>query len=137
MLTAYANFEPRPGFASLLNSPAHKHADAFGIERLEGVRAENTGLFLVHVIRQKATGIVAGKAHRRLGEIVGAKGEEFRNFGDFSSQQSRPRKLDHCADQIVQLDAGIFDQLVGHSACRLLQNPELLSVQRQRVHDLR
>src|SRR5438105_13953648 len=119
MLTAYANFKPGPGFASLLNSPAPKHADAFGLKRLEGMRAENTGLFLVHVIRQKATGIVAGKAHRRLGEIVSAKGEEFRNFGDFSSQQSRPRKLDHCADQTVQLDAEILDQLVGHSAVAL------------------
>ena len=95
MFAADADLEFGARFAPLLDAPAHQHADSLGIERLEGIRAEYSGFFLVHVIRQETTGVIARKSHGGLGKVVGAEGEEFGHFGDLSRQQGSARQLDH------------------------------------------
>src|SRR5467141_2380523 len=109
MFAADADLEFGARLAPLFDAPAHQHADTLGIERLEWIRAEYSGFLLVHVIGQEAAGVVAGKTHGGLREVVGSEREEFRHFRDFSRQQGSARQLDHGSDKIVELDSGLLD----------------------------
>jgi hypothetical protein len=59
------------------------------VERLERVVLEDGRLALVHIFRQEAAGIVAGEAHRRLRQVVGAEREELRHLGNLIRKQAR------------------------------------------------
>src|SRR5229473_916857 len=109
MLAADADLELGSCLAPLFDAPAHQHADALDIERLERIRQENTGFLLVYVIRQEAAGVVAGETHCGLSEVIGPEREELRHFGDLSGEQSGAGKFDHRANEIVELDSGLFD----------------------------
>src|SRR2546425_3077177 len=137
VLAADADFQLGPGLAPLFDSPAHQHAYPFDIEGLKWIRAEYSGLLFVHVVGKKAARIVAGETHGGLREVVGTKGEEFSDLRDLGGQQSSAREFDHGTNEVVQLDAGLFDELVGDAASGLLQNRKFLSIQSERMHDLR
>src|ERR1700675_4847102 len=100
--------------AALLDAPAHEHADAFGVEGLEWIGAENGGLLLVHVVGEEAACIIAGESHGGLRQVVGAEGEELGDFRDLTGQQGSARELDHGADEIVEFYAGLLDQVIRH-----------------------
>ena len=137
VFAADAALEVFVGLAAELHGHVHQLADAAGVQRLERIRPENAGLFLVHVVRQEAAGVIARESHGGLCEIVGAEGEEFRDLSDFPGQQGCAGKLDHRSDQVGQVYARLFDDLVSDPPRRLLENREFLSVQSKRMHDLR
>src|SRR5260370_7961356 len=101
VFAADADLELLTGLAALFDAPAHQHSDALGVERLERIRSEYAGFLLIHIVRQEAAGVIAGKSHGGLGQVIGSKGEEFRHFGDLSSQQGVPRQFDHVSDPVL------------------------------------
>ena len=69
---------------------------------------------LVHVGVQELAGVVAGEAPGHLGQVVGAEAEELGLLGDDVSAEGGARNLDHGADLVGQVNAGLVDELVGH-----------------------
>ena len=137
VFAADADLELGTAAAALLDAPLDQHADALGVERLERIGCEDAGLLFVDIVGQEAARVVAGEAHRGLGEVVGAEGEELGDFRDLVGEQSGARKLDHGADDVVELDAGLLDDVVGDAAGGVLEDRELFFVENERMHDLR
>ena len=59
---------------------------------------------------EPALDVVAGEAERHLGEVVGAEGEELGHLGDLVGDERGARRLDHRADEVVELDARVRDR---------------------------
>src|ERR1700674_5889104 len=137
VLAANAYLQLVAGLAALFEAPAHEHSDTLSVEGLERVCAENSGFLLVHIVREEAAGVITGESHGGLRQIVGAEGEELRDFSDLPGQQSGTRQFDHGADEVAELHAGFLDQFIGNTARGLFEDREFLSVQNERVHDLR
>ena len=51
---------------------------------------------------EELAGVVARQAERRLGQVVGAEGEELGVLGDLVGAQRGARQLDHGADQVLE-----------------------------------
>src|SRR5207253_4918983 len=105
MLAADADLEVRPRLASALHADLDELADAVAIDRDEGIDLQNA---LGDVGRQEARGIVTADAVSGLRQIVGAEGEEFGGLCDLAGHQAGARQLDHGADLIVELLAGLL-----------------------------
>jgi hypothetical protein len=113
VLAANSDFEIAAPCSAALDAHSDERADAFLIEGLERVVAENS---LLKVIGEKTADVVAGKAEAGLREIVGAEGEEFGALGDLVGDDAAAGDFDHCADVIFDLDAVFFHDLVGDVA---------------------
>ena len=59
------------------------------------------------------------------------------SFRDLVGEQRGARKLDHGANDVVELRAGLLDDLVGDAASGVFKDLELLFVENERMHDLR
>src|ERR1700744_3457245 len=129
VFTADADLEFIPRTTALFDAPLDEHADALGVERLERIGCEDAGFLFVNVVGQEAARVVSREAHRGLCEVVGAEGEELGAFRDLVGEQRGARELDHGADDVVELGAGLLDDLVGDAASGVLENRELLFVE--------
>jgi len=109
----------------------------FGVEGLERVGAENSGFLLVHVVREEAPGIVAERPMVVCVRSLVPKEKNSANLSDLPGQQRCARELDHGPDDVVESDAGFLDQFIGDTPGGLFENPELLPIQNERMHDLR
>ena len=89
MLAADTDLEVRLDATAALDSDAHQVADAFLVERLERIPVDHAVLEVVG--QELALGVVAGDAHRRLGQVVGAEGEEVGELGDLVRAHAGPR----------------------------------------------
>jgi len=116
---------------------AHEHADAFRVQRLKRIRGKNAGLLFVDVVREKPACVVAREPHRCLREVVCAIRKELRDLCDFVGEQCGTRQLDHRANKVRQLHAGLLDQFIRYAPGCLLKNRQLFSVEGKRMHDLR
>ena len=56
---------------------------------------------------EEGSRVVARQAEGRLGEVVGAEGEELGGLGDLAGAQRGARQLDHGADAVGDLDAAL------------------------------
>src|ERR1700735_2377186 len=101
MLAANAELDRRPGLAAPRAGDLDQLADAFDIDRNEGIALQDV---LALVAAEETAGIVARQAERGLGQIIGAEAEEFRTLGDLAGSQRRAWQLDHGADEIIELD---------------------------------
>src|SRR5882762_964050 len=137
VLAANPDLQLVAGLAALFDTPAHKHANTLAVEGPEWVCAENSGFLFVYIVREEAASVVTGESHGGLRQVIGAEGEELRDFSDLPGQQSGTRQFDHGADDVIELHAGFPDQFIGHTARGLFEDREFLSVQNERVHDLR
>ena len=115
--------------ASLDRGP-HQLADAFLVERREGVVREDAVLEVVG--EELALGVVAREPERGLGQVVGAEREEVGVARDLVSAHAGPRQLDHRSDQIRDV-ASLFG---GGSDRELAQPAQLFRERHERVHDL-
>ena len=137
VLAADSDLQFRIRRAPALDPPLDKHANAVDVERLEWVILENAGLLFVNVVGQEATGVVAGKTHCRLRQVVGAEREEFRDLGNLIREQSGARQLNHRADQILDLRTFLLEYFIRHSMCGVRKDLKLFSIQNKRMHYLR
>jgi hypothetical protein len=97
VLAADAELEVRARLAADPGGEAHEPADAGAVDRLEGRAVEDPGF---EVVREEAGfDVVAREAERRLGEVVGAEGEEVGDVGDAVGDEAGARELDHRPDQ--------------------------------------
>src|SRR5207253_10205246 len=74
MLAANAELQLGPRLAAAFAGDLDQLADAFDVERGERIVLEDAALL---IFLEERSRIVAAEAERGLGEIVGAKGEEF------------------------------------------------------------
>src|SRR5579863_2606412 len=125
VLAADTYFKFGTAAAALLNSPSDQHADALGVERLKWIRCEDTSLLLVHVIGKESASVVARKAHRGLCEVVGTEGKELGTFRDLVGKQRGAWEFDHGADDVIELRAGLLDDVVRNAARGILEDGEL------------
>ena len=61
---------------------------------------------IVLVSAKEPAGVISAETEGRLGQVVGAEGEELGLLGNRIGAQASPRQLDHGADQVGHLDAG-------------------------------
>ena len=123
----------RTGGAAHFGGHLHQLADALLVE--VGERIGLVDLVVVVGVEELA-GVVAAEAERHLGQVVGAEGEELGLGGDLVGGQSGARDLDHGADVVLHVDAGLCDQLVGGGGHDVLDELQLLDLADQRDHDL-
>ena len=84
LLAADADLEVRPHRAAVPDRHVDQLADALDVEHLERVVLQDARL-VVH--RQELVlGVLAGERERRLGEVVGAEGEELGTRGQLLRQ---------------------------------------------------
>src|ERR1700738_1565066 len=98
MFPANADLEFGAPRATAFHPDAHELANALTVDRDEWVRRKNP---VRHIGAEKARGVVAADAVRRLGQIIRAKGKEFGALGDLAGTQGGARQLDHRADLIA------------------------------------
>src|SRR5215471_19019528 len=134
MFTAHAKLEIGTGLPAPLDTGSNQGAYAFGVDGREGILLEN--LFLL-INPKELADIVPGKPERQLREVVGAKREELSLGGDLIGSLRAAWNLDHRADQVLDLDAGLFHDIGGHTIDHRLLVAQLLHVSNQRDHDLR
>ena len=89
--------------AALLDRRRHQRANTIDVERLERAHPEDAVLQVFG--EEGRLDVVAGEAPRRLGEVVGSEGEEVGALRDLARGDTRPRQLDHGADQERQIDS--------------------------------
>src|SRR5580704_10495922 len=129
MLAADADFELVAAAATLLDAPLDQHADTFGVERLERIGCKHASLLFIDIVGQETARVVAGEAHGGLGEVVGAEGEELGALCDLIGHQSGTWEFDHGADDVVELRAGLLDDVVGDATSGVLKDGELFLVE--------
>ena len=107
MLAADADLEIGLHLASAFGADGDELADAVLVDGDERVDLEDG---VLGVVCEDRRGIVARQAEAGLREIVGAEGEELRAgvaCGDLVGPQRGARQLDHGADLVVELGAGL------------------------------
>ena len=134
MFAADAQLDVRAGGAAEFHGNLHQLADAVLVNGSEDVLLDD---FQFLVLRQEGAGVVAAHAQARLGQVIGAEGEELGGFRDFVSRDGSARDFNHGADEVVHFDAFFLKYLLGH-----LVNDGFLDVQfllegHQRNHDFR
>ena len=95
----------------------------------------STSMRLERVVRQQlvlevlghepALDVVAAETERHLRQVVGAEREELGDLGDLVGDERGARRLDHRADEVVDVDAGVAHDRVGFLAHPLLDQREL------------
>src|SRR5664280_3912513 len=96
------------------------------VERLEGVVREDLVLDVLE--EEPALSVVTAVAERHLGQVVCAKAEELGVLGDLVRDPAGPRDLDHGAELVVDLDAGLGDNSGGLGLEKSLRGDELVHV---------
>ena len=104
------------------NSEADQAAYAVLVQTSERIGLED---LLVEVGLQNAAHIITGEAIGHLSEVVSAEGEELCFLGHIACGDCGTRRLDHRADHILHLQAGLLDQLVSLSLDNLLYKAQL------------
>src|SRR6185437_15032792 len=117
MLAADAELQVATRLAAAREGNSDQLADAVAVDGDERIVLEDAG-FLVGP--EKTAAVVARQTQRGLGQIVGAEAEEFGGFGDLAGAQRGARQLDHRADRIRNLTAGVFADLGGDAVYRRL-----------------
>src|SRR5689334_13291992 len=103
VFTADTEFETGVCGPPTFGTDPHQCADTVTVDCLERRNAEDT---LLQIGREeRGFYIVTGEAPRCLGEIVRAEGEELGRFGNLVGRHGGPRKLDHRADEELQVHA--------------------------------
>src|SRR5882757_1217015 len=105
MLAANPDLEIGPRLAAARHADLDEFADAIAIDRDERVDLENS---LADIGAKETRGVVAADAVGGLRQIVGPEGEELGGLRDVAGHQARARKLDHGADLIADLLAGLL-----------------------------
>ena len=118
----------------LLTPISIKLADARDVQRLERVDRQD---LLIDVFRHERADVVAREAEGHLRQVVGAERKELGLDGDLVGRQGGAGNLDHRADRVVDLDAGLLHELVGDRDGSLLEERQLLDRADQGNHDLR
>ena len=80
MFAANAKLDARAGLATAFGGQLDQFAHTLDIDADEWIAGEDA---LVDIGAEEPACIVAANADRRLGQIVGAEGEEFADFRDF------------------------------------------------------
>ena len=110
-----------------------QRADPGHVQGREGIGLEDPAL---QIVLHEPRRIVARQAERHLGQIIGAEAEELREPGDLLGAKGRPRHLDHGADLIGDLSAGLGHDLLGDRIDPGLDQLQLTRRGDQRHHDL-
>src|SRR5688572_30556107 len=95
MLAAESDFEVGSGLATEGCRDLDQPTDTGAVERLERVSGEDP---LGDVFGEEATRVVAAETEGRLGQIVGAEGDEVSVLGDFVGEQRGAWDFDHRPD---------------------------------------
>ena len=132
LLAADAQLDVGTGLAAEIRSHLHQAANAHLIELGEGIGLVD---LVVVVAGQELAGVVTAEAEGHLGQVVGAEGEELGLLGNLVGSQSRTRDLDHGADLVVHVAAGLADQTAGHRVDDALDVGQLLGLADQGNHD--
>ncbi len=130
MLAADADLHVASGLTALLDRDLHQPADAGGVERFEGVDRKD---LLLDVLQQElALGVVAGEAEGRLGEVIGAEGEELRDLRDVAGGQRGSGDLDHGPELVRDLGLLLGKDFFDNAKDRLVRALQLVHVTDQR-----
>ena len=105
-----------------------------GVHRYERVTGQHAAL---DIAAQESSGIVTGKPHGRLGEVVGAEREEFGGLGDFAGEQRGARQLDHGADHVGDAAPALGEHFFSHRVHARLDQIEFPPGDHERDHDFR
>src|SRR6185437_5532476 len=109
-------------------------ADTITIDRLERRNAEDA---LLQIGREeRGFHVVARETPGCLGEIVGAEGEKLGRFGNLVGCQGRPRKLDHRADEELQVHPRLGADVPRDLKDVLLDGLQFLNARDKRDHNL-
>jgi hypothetical protein len=110
-----------------LNTDPHQFADAIKAWSSEMNGSISMPIFMpfwVYSVR-KAPRIVPADAEGRLGQIVGAEGEELGRLGDLGGAQGRARQFDHRADLIARASPLSAIDRFGHPLDAAFRYPAL------------
>ena len=132
LLAADAQLDVGTGLAAEIRSHLHQAANAHLIELGEGIGLVD---LVVVVAGQELAGVVTAEAEGHLGEVVGAEGEELGFLGDIVSSEGSAGDLDHGADLIVHVAAGLVDELARHGVDDALDVCQLAGFADQGHHD--
>ena len=125
VLAADAQAQVGTGGAAVGGSHLDQLAHADLIQVLERIALVD---LVVVVSAQELGGVVTAEAEGHLGQVVGAEAEELGLLGDLAGGQSGARNLDHGADLVLHVDAGLSDQLVGGLDHHVLDELQLLDL---------
>ena len=134
LLAADPQLDVGAGLAAQLTGHLHQAAHADLVQT-----GERVGLIDLPVIvaGQELARVVAAEAEGHLGQVVGAEGEELGLLGDVVGGEGRTGDLDHSADLVVHVAAGLLDELLCYLVNGLLHICQLLCLTDQGNHDLR
>src|ERR1700710_636994 len=99
VLAADTELEIDLRLASEPRAHPHELPDARRVDRLERRTVEDLHLDIAR--EDLALDVVAAEAERRLREVVGPEREEVGLLSDRVGEETRPRELDHRADEVV------------------------------------
>ena len=132
VLTADTEVQVRAGFTAHLRGHLYQFADT----DLVDTRKRITLIDLVLIVGgQELACVVTAEAKGHLGQVIGAEGEELSFRCNLICGQCSTRSLNHGADQILEVDAGCGNQLIGSGNHDILYELELLDFTHQRDHD--
>ena len=132
VLATDADFQIRLRRAPACDAVLDQLSHAFLIQGLERIHRINA---LLHVVRQKRTGIIPAEPQAHLGQVVGAEREELGNLGHFVRRNRRPRDLDHRPDQVLDGSSHFLKDFLRDSADALFKELQFLHMTDQRDHD--
>src|SRR5690606_35361307 len=133
VLAADADLEIGASPPAAFDAELHQLADAFLIDRLARIIRDDV---VYAVEADERTIVVAAHTERRLSQVVRAEAEELGLLGDLIGRQRAPRNLDHRADEIIDRDLLLFEDLCRDAADNLFLVLELGLEASQRDHDL-
>ncbi len=133
VLAADAEVQLRTGCTAKLCSHVNELADTGLVETCKRIALVD---LLVIVCTEELAGVVTAEAEGHLGQVIGAEGEELSLSCDLVSGESGSGDLDHSADKVLHVGAGVSNELVCNGGDNILDVLELLDLADQRDHDL-
>src|SRR5262245_34476738 len=105
VLAANSDLELGARLAPALDTDTDQFTNTLAVDRHERVAAQNAAR---RIGPEEAGRIVAADAERGLRQVVGAEREERCRLGDLTGHQGGTRQLDHGADLVDDLAAGLL-----------------------------
>ncbi len=133
MLSADPDLQRGHGLPAPLDADPYQLPHASLIQHCERVVGQQ---LLLQVERQELADVVAAVAVGQLSQVVGAEREELGVLRDPVRDQRGPRHLDHGADRVAHVPAGLRHHLAGNPVRHLAGQLHLRHRAGERDHDL-
>ena len=134
MFAANAHFHVLAGRPATFYRGFDQFTDAGCVNRHKRIHLDDA---LFEIFTQETGRIIAADAEGGLCQVIGAKREELRGFGDFPGRQAGARQLDHGANHKIDIHAGFILNLLANRLNARGNHFQFLWQGNKRHHDFR